>query len=239
MAKQLAQPSPQVLARIGGITYLIIILAGSFGELIARDSMIVSGDAQATAGRIMATPLLWRIGIAGDLVMHICDVILIVTFYFLLRPVSRYLMLMAVLFNLVQTAVLVANKLNLLYPLFLLGTADYLKALDSRQLEAFSYLSIKMHDHGFGLGLIFFGCECLILGYLIFKSGYLPKWIGVLMGLAGACYIFNSFSLVLAPWLASRIFPLILLPPFIGETSLCLWLLIKGVNPVKWKEMTS
>ena len=144
---------------------------------------------------------------------------------------------MALLFNLVQTSVLVANKLNLLMPLFLLGDAEYLKSIDPHQLQAMAYLAIKSHGYGFGLGLIFFGCECLILGYLIFKSGYFPKAIGVLMQLAGICYLINSFSLILAPKFADSIFPFILLPPFIGELSLCLWLLIKGVNMEEWKKV--
>jgi hypothetical protein len=227
---------PQQYARIGGIVYLIIIVAGLFGEMFSRNAIIVSGNAVATANHLSSSPLLWRAGIAGDLIMHVCDVILMMIFYVLLRPVNRNLALLAVLFNLIQTAVLVANKLNLLLPLFLLGKADYLKAFDSHQLESWSYLSIKAHGYGFGIGLIYFGFACLVYGFLIYKSGYLPKLIGVLMLIAGFCYILNSFALILDPWLADKLFPLILVPAFIGELSLCLWLLFKGVNLEKWKE---
>jgi hypothetical protein len=160
-------------------------------------------------------------------------------FYVLLRPVNRNLALLAVLFNLVQTAVLVANKLNLMAALFLLGSADYLKAFEPHQLHALSYLSLKLHDYGFGVGLIFFGCECLVVGYLIFRSGYLPKTIGVLMQIAGLCYLTNSFALLLAPPFANMLFPAILVPAFIGELSLCLWLLVKGVNISKWEALAS
>jgi hypothetical protein len=228
--------SPQVFARVGGIAYLIIILAGLFGEMFVRNSIVVSGDPEATANKLMASPLLWRIGIAGDLIMHVCDVILIVALYVLLKPVNKSLALLAMLFNLIQTAVLVANKLNLLIPLFLLGDADYQKSFDPQQLQAVSYLSIKAHGYGFGIGLIFFGFECLVLGHLILKSGYLPKTIGILMQIAGLCYLVNSFSLLLAPRFADLIFPAVLIPSFIGELSLCLWLLVKGVNVSKWKE---
>ena len=217
--------------------YLVIIIAGLLGEMFVRNTIVVSGNATSTANNIIAHPLLWRAGIAGDLLMHICDVILMVVLYYLLKPVNKNLALMALLFNLVQTSVLVANKLNLLMPLFLLGDAEYLKSIDPHQLQAMAYLAIKSHGYGFGLGLIFFGCECLILGYLIFKSGYFPKAIGVLMQLAGICYLINSFSLILAPKFADSIFPFILLPPFIGELSLCLWLLIKGVNMEEWKKV--
>lgn len=236
MTNRAVETSPQVYARIGGALYLILILAGMFAVIFVRDKLIVSGDATATANNIIASPLLWRIGIAADLIMHVCDVPLMLIFYVLLRPVNRNLALLAVLFNLVQTAVLVANKLNLMAALFLLGSADYLKAFEPHQLHALSYLSLKLHDYGFGVGLIFFGCECLVIGYLIFGSGYLPRTIGVMMQIAGLCYLTNSFALLLAPAFAKMMFPAILVPAFIGELSLCLWLLVKGVNLSKWEE---
>jgi hypothetical protein len=230
------ETSPQIYARTGGIAYLIIIVAGIFGEIFVRNSLIVSGNAAATASHIMASPVLWRMGIAVDLIMHLCDVVLMVVFYVLLRPVSKNLVLMAILFNLVQTAVLVANKLNLLMPLFLLGDADYLKAFSPEQLQALAYISLKMHGYGFAVGLLFFGAECLILGYLIFKSGFLPKIIGTLIEIAGLCYLINSFVMILAPVWADRLFPITMVPAFVGELSLCLWLLVKGVHVSKWKE---
>ena len=95
-------------------------------------------------------------------------------------------------------------------------------------------LAIKTHGYGFGIGLIFFGFECLIDGYLIFKSGFLPKALGVLILIAGLCYLLNSFALLLSPPLADALFPTVLLPPFIGESAMCLWLLIKGVDLTKW-----
>ncbi len=78
------------------------------------------------------------------------------------------------------------------------------------------------------------GCECLILGYLIFRSGYLPKVLGVLMQVAGLCYLTNSFAMILAPSLANQLVPAILVPAFVGEAALCLWLLVKGVNVATW-----
>jgi hypothetical protein len=235
MAK-LTEASPQTLARIGGVLYLLIIVAGLFGELFVRGKLVVSGDATATAANVTASQALWRVGVAGDLIMHVCDVPLMLVFYVLLRPVNKTLALLGVLFNLVQTAALVAYKLNLLVALFLLGDADYLKALEPRQLNALMYLFIKADGYGFGIGLIFFGCACLVFGYLIRKSGYLPRTIGVLMQIAGVCYLTNSFALLLAPTVAHAIFPAILIPAFIGELSFCLWLLVKGVNVPKWEE---
>ncbi len=236
MANIKTETSPQLYARIGGLAYLFIIVAGFIGEMFIRNKLIVSGDAAATANNIAASPLLWRIGIAGDLTMHVCDGIVALVYYTLLKPVNKNLALLAVLFGLTQTAVLVANKMNLLMPLFLLENADYLKAFNAQQLQALAYLSIKAHGYGFGVGLIFFGVECLIDGYLIFKSGYLPKVLGVMIQIAGVCYLINSFALILSPSLSNLLFPLILVPPFFGELSMCLWLLIKGVNLTKWKE---
>ena len=236
MNTRAAEISPGAYARIGGIAYLIIIVAGLLGEMFVRNAMIVSGDPAATAGNIIASPLLWRLGIAGDLIMHVCDAIVMLVLYVLLRTVNRNLALLALIFNLIQTAVLVANKMNLLMPLFLLGDANYLKEFDPKQLQALAYLSVKAHGYGFGIGLIFFGFVCLVNGYLIFKSGFFTKVIGVLMQIAGLSYLINSFELILAPSLDNPIFPAILIPPFIGELSLCLWLIIKGVNSTRWKQ---
>lgn len=236
MAAPATETSPQVYARVGGLLYLVIIVAGALGELFVRGTLVVSGDAASTAGRILASESLWRLGIVGDLVMHLCDVVVMWAIYVLLRPVSRNLALLTLLFNLVQTAVLVANKLNLLVPLFLLGDAAYLKAFDTAQLQAWSYIAVKMHDYGFGIGLIFFGFVCLVEGYLIRRSRYLPSLLGVLMQIAGACYLVNSFALLLAPAFAGRIFPVILVPCFIAELALALWLLVKGVNMDEWNK---
>ena len=227
--------SPRVYARVGGLMYLILIFVGMFAVIFVRDKLIVSGDASATAGNIMASQLLWRAGIVADLVMHVLDIPIMLIIYVLLKPVNKNIALLALLFNLVQTAVLVANKLNLITVLFLSGSAKYLKAIDPSQLHAQMYLSLKMHDIGFGVGLIFFGFTCIVNGYLIFRSGYLPKVIGVLMQVAGLCYLVNSFALLLAPELASTLFPGLMIPCLIAELSFCLWLLLKGVNISKWE----
>jgi hypothetical protein len=172
----------------------------------------------------MASEGLWRAGIAGDLLMHVLDLPVIVVLYLLLRPVHRGVALFATLINLVQTAVLAANKLNLLLPLFLLGDGAYLKAFSPGQLQALAYLAIKTHGYGFGIGLIFFGVACVARGWLAAKSGYVPKPLGMLLALAGASYLVNSFALLLAPAVADMLFPFIMLPPLVGETAFALWL---------------
>lgn len=222
--------SPKQYSRIGGAIYLIIIVAGLFAEVFVRNKLVVSGDATATAANIMASPVLWRIGICADLIMQACDLPLIVIFYVLLKPVNKTLALLNLTFNLIQTAVLVANKLNLLAALFLLGDADYLKAFDPQQLHTLSYLSIKLHDYGFGVGLIFFGFVCLIEGHLISRSSYFPKALGIMMQVAGLCYLTNSFLMLLSPKLASTLFPFILMPCLIAELSLAIWMIVRGVK---------
>jgi Domain of unknown function (DUF4386) len=228
--------SIKTTARIGGILYLAIIFAGIFSEMFVRGKFIVAGNATATATNIMASQSLWRMGIASDLLMHICDVPLVLILYMLLKPVNKNLALLAMLFTLIQTAVLVAFKLNLFMSLLLLSDANYLKALEPHQLQALSYAFIRSDAYGFSFGLLFFGFACLVIGYLIIKSGYFPKLIGVLMQIGGLCYIINSFALILAPKFADILFPSILLPSFIAEISFCLWLIVKGVNVPKWEK---
>ncbi len=235
MKENQVEASPRVLSRIGGVLYLIIIVGGLLGEAFVRNRLIVPGDATATAANIRSLESLWRFGAAAEFFMLICTVSLTLILFVLLRLVSREFALLAIFFNLISIAVEAANELQLLAALSPLGNAEYLRAFEPEQLYALASLSLRSYGYGFGVSLIFFGCECLILGYLIFRSGYLPKAVGVLMQVAGLCYLTNSFALILAPTFASRIFPAILIPAFVGEASLCLWLLVKGVNMEKWK----
>lgn len=228
-----SESSPQLYARIAGILYLIIIMAGMFGEIFVRNKLFISGDPDATANNIVNSEFLWRFGITADLVMQVCDLPVMIILYFLLRPVSKKLALLNLSFNLIQTAVLVANKLNLLTALFFLGNANYLKSFSPEQLHTLSYMAIKVHDFGFGIGLIFFGFVCLFEGYLIFKSGYFPKVLGILMSIAGLCYLTNSFALLLAPELSNIA---LLIPCFIAELSFSFWLIFKGVNLTIWRQ---
>ena len=223
---------PQACARIGGALYLIVIAAGVMGELVIRDKLVVPGNAAATLDNIRSFEFLWRLGIAANLFHLACSVALALIFYVLLRPVSRDLALLTVLFNLVAIALEAASKLFLLPSLFVLDSASYLQAFTPEQLHALAYLSNRSHTYGFNISLIFFGFECLLLGYLIFKSQFLPRTLGILMQVAGACYLINSFAVLLAPTLVNIV---ILVPAFVAELSLALWLLVRGVNLQKWQ----
>ena len=236
MADHAVETSPQVYARLCGVLYLIVIVIGIFTELFVRDKLTVSGDATATANNIMGSQLLWRSSIAGDVILLVCAVAQALLFYVLLRPVNKNLALLAVFFNLVECAIDGVNKLNLIAALFLSGGADYLKAFEPHQLHALAYLSLKMHAYGYAISLVFFGFVCLIFGYLLFRSGYFPKTLGVLMTIAGLSYLTISSTQILAPTYAGTIFPILGVPAFIGELSFCLWLIVKGVNVPNWKE---
>lgn len=224
------------LARIGGVLYLIIIVIGALGEAVVRGSIVVSGDAAATAANLTSMEGLWRLGVAGEIVLLSCASALTLILYQLLRPVSRGLAQTAVFFNLVCIAIEGVAAVSLAAALQPLSSAAYLTAFTPEQLHALSMLSVRSHSTGFGVALIFFGVECIILGWLIYRSGYMPRVIGVLMQIAGLCYLVNSFAMLLSPWLSNLVFPLILMPALIAELSLALWLLLKGVRAEKWDQ---
>jgi hypothetical protein len=239
MTNRTFEQYPQRYARIGGALYLAIILLGAFAEGFVANKLVVSGDAAATAHNILASQGLWQLSVAGDLIVVLCAVPLLWIEYLLLKPVSKHLVLLALLFNLVSLAVEAISKIFLIVVIPTLGSPDYLKAFDPQQLQVLANLALRSHDVAFNIALIFFGFTCVVNGYLIFRSGYLPKFVGVLMQIAGVSYLTACFAALFAPAFADLITPAILLPPLIGESSFCLWLLIKGVNVAKWKERLS
>lgn len=209
--------------RWAGVCYLAIIALGLWGEAVVRGTLVVPGDAAATAQRIAASPLLWRSGLVGDLLMQVLDIPVIVVLWRLLKPIDEPWALTATALNLVQTAVLVANRSQLLVPLDLMADPSWQLALTQR--DALAMLAIRLHGQGFGIGLVFFGFACVVRGWVIARSAHLPWIMGALLGLAGVCYLANSFALLLWPPLASTLFPWVLLPAFVGELAFALWLL--------------
>jgi Domain of unknown function (DUF4386) len=224
------------LARVAGVLYLMVIALGALGEAVVRGSIVVPGNATATAANLRSMEWLWRLGVAGEVVLLTCAIALALILYILLRRVSRDLALAAVVFNLVSIAIEGVAAVSLAAALLPLMSAPYLNAFAPEQISALAMLSVRTHTAGFGIALIFFGAECVILGYLIYRSGYMPRSIGVLMEIAGICYVINSFALLLSPPLSSRLFPAILIPPLVAELSLAVWLLVKGVNAEKWTQ---
>ena len=222
-------------ARLGGALYLAIILFGGFSEGFVNGKLM-AGDAATTAHNILTAPGLWHLGTALNLLVMLCAVPLLWIEFQLLRPVSKSLALLALLLNVVSLAVESVSKLFQLLVLPILQSADYQQAWGPARVALLANFALKAHDIGFNIALIFFGLTCLLNGYLISKSGFLPAVVGFLMQVAGAAYLVACFAALFAPALANQLIPAILLPPLMGELSLCLWLLIKGVDASRWHE---
>jgi hypothetical protein len=227
--------SPQTYARTGGVLYLFIIVAALFGEAFVRGTLIVEGDAAATASNILGSETLFRVGLAGEMLTCVCDVTLAVILYVLLEPVSRPLAMLGAFFRLTFIAVYSVAKLFEIAALVLLRRTD----LEPQALHGLAYASLRVHSLGYGASLLFFGFCCVVFGYLIYRSTYLPKTIGLLLVIGGACYVVFSLAQMLAPTFAAKVlFPWLLLPAFPAELGLCLWLLVKGVHVARWEEVS-
>lgn len=231
----IVQPNPQPYARLGGLLYLLIIILGISSEFFFRGKLIVAGNATATATNIQVSTSLWRMGIAAEYISIICTIVLAMIYFFLLKPVHKNLNLLSTFFRLISITVQVIAILNLIDVLFYLDQSKTLEAFTTEQRNAMTGILIKSHSYGYGVSFLFLGCCFLVHGYLIRKSEFLPKALGVLVQVAGLCYISNSFVLIIFPTAAKSAFQLFFLPVFIAETSLGLWLLIKGVNVDKWR----
>lgn len=229
MEPQSKEASALALARTAGILYLVIIVCGLFSEVYVRSGLIVSGDAAATASNISGSEFLFRVGFVSDLVAFVSDVAVAVLLYVLLRPVSKTISLVTAGFRLTGTAIYGVNLLNHFAVLILLSGADFLAAFDPGQVQALSLFFLELHGHGYDLGLVFFSFHCLGLGYLLLKSDYFPKVLGVLMVFAFLGYIIGSGTLFLFPHLAEAVAP-VYVAPLIGEVGFCFWLIIKGVR---------
>ncbi len=223
------------LAKVAGLLYLITIIAGGFAEAFVREGLTVSGNAVATANNILASEQMYRFGFVADLLVIICGIFLSLILYILFKPVNRNLSLIALIFSIVATAVMAVNLLNQLAPLLLLHNTGYQKAFSIDQLQTLSLFFLNLQSQGYNISLLLFAFYFPIIGYLIYKSNFLPKILGVIYAMAGVGYLCNSLAWFLFPHLATYLFPYVLLPAFIGEVSMSLWLLIKGVKPSEMK----
>lgn len=219
----------QKTARLAGVLYLLIFAGGIFAQFVVRQSLIVPDDAVTTANNIVVAEAFFRLGIGGDLLMLLSDVALAVVFYVLLRPVSNALALLAAVFRLTQAAVIGSSLVNLFYALNLLHSADLVTVVGAEQLMLF----LDAHAIGYSVAMIFFGVNCLLTGYLVFRSGYFPKVLGILLVIAGIAYLSDSFAQVLLTDYAAykALFEAVAIPlAVVGELAMTLWLLIRGVN---------
>ena len=224
------------LARAAGFLYLITIIAGGFAEAFVREGLTVSGDAVATAQNILASEQMYRFGFIADLVALICGTLLSLIFYILFKPVNKNISLLALILGSIASAVMAINLLNQLAPLLLLHNTSYLKAFTIEQLQTLSLFFLNFQEQGYGISLLLFAFYFPIIGYLVYKSNFLPRILGVLYAMAGLGYLINSLAMFLSPHIASNLFPYVLLPALIGESSMCLWLIVKGVNVANWNK---
>ena len=228
------QSSLRLMARIAGALYLLTILTGIFSAGYVSGKLVVSGDAAATAANILAHPGLLQLGFAVYLIEMACQVAITALFYNLLKPAGRNVSLVAAFLGLTGCVIKTFSRLFFIAPLFILGVAHYLSVFSAEQLQALALLFLKVNDRGAGIALVFFGFYAILTGYLIIKSTFLPRILGVLSVVGGLGWL--TF---LYPPLGSRLFPFIAIFAILGAASLILWLLVKGVNEQRWKEQAS
>jgi hypothetical protein len=230
--------SPQKTARMAGFLYLIYIIISIFADVLGRSKLIVLGDAATTAGNIMASAWQFRIGFVSDLIAAVLFLLTAWALYVLLKPVNKNLSLLFLLLNLGGVAVWCFSDLFLIASQLLLSGADYLKVFQADQLQALAMLSLYIYKYGFlGIAQIFFGAWLFPLGYLVVKSGFLPRFLGVVLMVHCVVWLMSALQFFLFPGFIGITFVGItyLSYPlgFISEFGLTLWLLIMGAKDQK------
>lgn len=230
MTDHTAETSLNSYARIAGILFLILIVCGPFSIMYVPSRIIVPGDATATAGNIIASEPLFRIGIISDAIIFLTEIVLTVILYVLFKPVSKTLSLVAAYSRL---AMAVIQGINLLFngiALLVLSGADYLKVFEPAQLHALSLLALNAHDYGGYIWEAFFGFHLLVLAYLLFTSGYFPRILGILTVISSLGYLIDSFGNFLLPGYKETYAMAAGIGSLIGEFPFVFWLLFKGVK---------
>lgn len=222
--------SPQRLARIAGALYLLVVPLGIFGALYVPSRLIVAGDAAATARNLVASEALFRFGLVSDLLAPITLLLVVLLLYQLLKPVHKTMAALMVIFVLVGSPISLLNKVNQLAALLLLSGADYLTVFPTEQLQALAYFFLRLHTQGSTIAFIFWGLWLFPLGYLVFRSGFLPRILGLLLMVACGGYVIDSFARLLGYSVGVGMFAAA------GELLFILWLLLRGVNVEAWQK---
>lgn len=225
--------SPKTLARIAGLLYLVIIVCGIGGQALVREPLLADKAAQ-TAFNLLAAETAFRLSIVADVAMVLADVGLAVVLYVLLAPVSRALSLTAMAFRLVQASVLGLNLLNLHRAITLAQTT----VIDLATRDALVTSALDAHATGYDLGLFFFAVNCLLVGMLVYRAGFLPRVLGVGIAAAGGVYLVGSTLRFVAPALAGAFAPAYAIT-VVAELALCLWLLVRGLDASRWPGASS
>jgi Domain of unknown function (DUF4386) len=222
--------SIQKTARLSGALYLALAALSAFGLVFVPSMIIVPGDAAATASNIVTSESLFRLGFVSNLVAFTVNIFVALLLYKLLKPVNKGIASLMVLLILMGLAIGMLNELNQIAALLILG-ADHLTAFTAAQSQALASLFLGIYEHGFTLAHIFWGLWLFPMAYLIFRSGFLPRIIGVLLAIAGLGYLVDFTLFFLFPDVTMTVSDF----TFVGEVVLILWLLIKGVNVEQWE----
>lgn len=224
--------SVRVYSLLAGALLLVNFVAGGFGEGYAPSQLIVAGNAATTAHNVITSDLLLRLGFVGYLGEAITDVALAFLLYVLLRPVQANLAFLAVMFRLMATATFAFAELFYFAPSLILRGNEYLTAFSTDQLHSLALLSFNVYAAGASLFNVHYGIASMILGYLMFRSGFLPRVVGALWVLAGLGFVIGTLLWIFTPTVAS----LFLLPQIAAVLPLALWLLVRGVDAEKWNQ---
>ena len=220
-------------ARIAGIAYLLVFVVSILANSFALQKLVVLGDATTTANNIAAHETLFRLGIAGWMIVLACDAVAAWGLYVFLKPVNRSLSLLAAWFRLIFVAVLVVSFAGHFSVLELLNGPQYLTGIDANHLRAQAMQLLQRHEFNVHAGFLFFGIHILLLGYLAFRSGYVPKILGILLLIASVGYLIDSFGNFVSPAYANNPTYFVIfvgVPAVISELFLTVWLLVKGTR---------
>ncbi len=237
MTTRAAEISPLVYARTAGILFLILLVCGPFSMTYLPSVLVVPGDATATASNIVASEPLFRLGLISDSIVFLSEIVLTVVLYVLLKPVSKTLSMVAASARLAMTVVQGVNLLGNLTVLLLLSGDAYLEAFGPDQLHALVLLVLNAHADGVHIWVAFFSLHCLVLGWLVYNSGYFPRVLGTFLMFAALGYMVNSFGSFLFPDHQAVFGVVVAVTAVVGEFPFFFWLLIKGVDVQKWDEL--
>jgi len=229
MTNSIEDVQPRTMARIAGLLYLSFIIVMATANVVGRMGIIVDGDAAATAANILAKGTLFRIGFVSDLLSALLFLLTAWALYALLKRVNKTLALLFLLLNLCGVAMQCFSMILLYAALPLLSGGGYLDVFTTSQLNAQAMFFLGLYKAGFTSAQLFFGAWTLPLGYLVYKSGFLPKALGVLLMVDCLAVLIWFFQFVFLPGYSAISYPCYAVS-FIAEVSLTLWLLIKGVK---------
>jgi len=220
-------------ARVTGLFYLAIFFANLFVFIFVSGSLNVAGDAAATAENIRASEALYRSGVVSYLIVFLSEIGATVLLYKLLKPVNETVALLMMVTRLMQAAVHAVNLVNFIFPLILINGGDYLTTFTTGQVDSLVLLFTDAHYYGVLVSEAFFAVSLFLLGYLVYKSELFPSILGIMLAIAGAGYVLDSFGIFLLPQEAALFANIMIAPAIIAELSFTLWLLIKGVRTPK------